>query len=227
MQVPVLTRREQRGIEKVEEEPNPNDKPIKPRRSKAKAKSEPKKTVAEPKPLIKRPAAKTKNSQAKDKEEKMEKPVKPAPKRKSKSKATDVPEKKEESEKALKRSKSLEGKTDKETAVKKPKTGETEKGNDTETGGKRKTWASRWVPTCPIALKKFDSIRKVFEECCASKLRSQSTMQSPFFTQCTKAFASQNISDDAPMEDFIACAELQVDGFLASDAARCSAFNLC
>ena len=136
---------------------------------------------------------------------------KPAPKRKSKSKAVDGPEK--------------EDKTDKKTE-KKQKTGEIAEDDGKETAAKRKTWASRWVPTCPIALKKFESIRKVYEECCASKLRGQSTLQSPFFSQCTKAFASQNISDDAPMEDFIACAELQVDAFMASDAARCSAFNL-
>lgn len=199
----------------------PNDKPKKTRKPKAKAKTEPKKkeeAQASPESktrrnVNKKPAAK--KAPVKPKTDEVEKP---APKRKSKSKALDEPKQQQED------------KTDNETPVKKQKTGEIAegkgKGKGKEPAGKRKTWASRWVPTCPIALKKFESIRKVFEECCAPKLRSQSTLQSPFFMQCTKAFASQNISDDAPMEDFIACAELQVDAFMASDPARRSAFNL-
>ena len=82
------------------------------------------------------------------------------------------------------------------------------------------TWAGRWLPTDPIAMKKFDAIRKVFNEACAPKIRSQSTLQSPFFMQCSKAFKSQEIADDAAIEEFIACAELQVDSFMKTERVR-------
>lgn len=90
---------------------------------------------------------------------------------------------------------------------------------------KTATWAGRWWPSDDLGNKKFQAIRQVYMEFCAHKLRSQAALASVFFSQVSKAFQKKEIAAEAPLEEFIACAELEVDSFMASDRARCSASN--
>ena len=89
---------------------------------------------------------------------------------------------------------------------------------------KTATWAGRWWPSDDLGSKKFQAIRHVYMEFCAHKLRSQSALASVFFTHVSKSFQKKEIAAEAPLEEFIACAELEVDSFMATDRARCSAY---
>ena len=110
----------------------------------------------------------------------------------------------------------------------------TEEGDGAEEGGptasQKKhpaTWAGRWIPQKEDAKTPFFAIKKVYEKFCAPKLKSQSTLASPFFAQCMKAFAAEKIPDGAPEEDYLALAELQAQIFLKTDRARYLALNVC
>lgn len=221
MQADLLTRREQRGKEVPEEdEDEESDEEEKAKgkgKDKGKKKSKPKAKAASKKPATrgstKKPACAKPAAKRKAKVDEEEKETKPKGGKKPLEEGGD--------DAAEEKQKPKRTKTQKDD----PETAEPAKKGEGKAGRKAATWASRWLPTCPIARKKFDAIRKVYEECCAHKLRSQSTLQSPFFMQCSKAFVAQEISDDAPAEDFVACAELQDDAFVATDAARNSALN--
>ena len=109
----------------------------------------------------------------------------------------------------------------------------TEEGDGAEEGGpsasQKKhpaTWAGRWIPQKEDAKTPFFAIKKVYEKFCAPKLNSQSTLASPFFAQCMKAFSAEKIPDGAPEEDYLAAAELQAQIFLKTDRARYLALNV-
>ena len=78
-----------------------------------------------------------------------------------------------------------------------------------------KTWAGRWIPTDPFLLCKMSAIRQVYDSCVAKKIRSQSTFQNPFFVTCSRAFKKSDIDkSETTFEQFVAVAELEVEGFL-------------
>lgn len=124
------------------------------------------------------------------------------------------------SSKAPKRTSKPEQKTN--TAEKPAKT--TKKMKDGEDEAKDDGVAPKRGTADPVAKMKFDAIRKVYEECCAGKLKSQSMLATHFYTACNKAFVLQEVGDDAPMEKFIEIAELEVDAFMSSDRVRNLAF---
>ena len=65
------------------------------------------------------------------------------------------------------------------------------------------------------------AVKQVFETFLQPKLLSQSTLQSPFFKLCSTAFRSQGIDHEGtPVDQFVACAELQVELFLKEDGVR-------
>ena len=53
------------------------------------------------------------------------------------------------------------------------------------------TWAGRWVPSDPIQYAKMCAIKQTFESLVASKVRSQSSLQSPFSSLRSTRHASQ------------------------------------
>lgn len=82
-----------------------------------------------------------------------------------------------------------------------------------------RTWAGRWIPTDPFLLRKMNAIRQVFDSCVAKKIRSQSSFQNPFFVLCSRAFKTRGIDkSETTFEQFVAEAELQVEGFLKQDS---------
>lgn len=96
-----------------------------------------------------------------------------------------------------------------------------------EDGGKdqkeeAKTWAGRWIPEEGLARTKMMAIRKVYEQCIARKIRSQSTFQNQFFVRCGRAFKNAGIADneDTTVSDFQAAAEGEVAEFLQLEAVR-------
>ena len=78
------------------------------------------------------------------------------------------------------------------------------------------TWAGRWIPTEEPALSKFKAIQIAFNDGICHRVKGQSLLQSPFFKLCNAAFKS--LSATAKMEDYIACAKMQVDKFLQEEA---------
>lgn len=81
-----------------------------------------------------------------------------------------------------------------------------------------RTWAGRWIPSDPAALARFDAIRSVFTDFISRKVKAPSSLQNPFFTLCNTVFAS--LSPNAEKKEFVACAKLQVEKFLASEKVR-------
>ena len=149
-------------------------------------------------PPLKRPASrKAPSAKAKPKTAKAEKPKAQKPKAKSKSKTS--------------------------------KTKPADKAADTEsdpTSDKKistATWAGRWVPSDPIQYAKMCAIKQTFESMVASKVRSQSTLQSPFYKACIAAFKSQRLND-CGYEQFLAAAEHEVPSFLQQEDVRHLAF---
>ena len=112
------------------------------------------------------------------------------------------------------------GKTEKDA-----KTG---KGDDKDIKGAKvkeakvsRTWAGRWIPADPVGLAKMTAIRQVFDLCLSKKFRSPSTMASPFFMVCSKAFKSKGLDNaEATSQQLIAAAELEVRPFLALESVR-------
>ena len=85
------------------------------------------------------------------------------------------------------------------------------------------TWASRWVPTDPVQHCKMAAIKQVFEQFVSPKVKSQSTLASPFFKQCSAAFRSQSMEENKScFDDYVAAAELQVEQFMQLDFVRYS-----
>ena len=243
LQVPLVTRREQLGTddksleEKAKQEQREQEEAkqqaqleqekAKKRKGKGKGKE---KGKGMKKPASAKGRASKKVPPKTDKETK-EKEIETDKETKTKEIETDKETKTKEiaSSKAPKRTSKPEQKTN--TAEKPAKT--TKKMKDGEDEAKddgvapkrgTATWAGRWVPSDPVAKMKFDAIRKVYEECCAGKLKSQSMLATHFYTACNKAFVLQEVGDDAPMEKFIEIAELEVDGFMSSDRVRNLAF---
>ena len=165
-----------------------------------------------------------------------------APKKSKEANKTE-PEVKESAPKRAKRSKKDEAKGAEDTAPKKSKGADKDDKNEPvgvdeaepnkspdkkpADGNKRKsrkgqdkasTWAGRWIPSDPIALSKFQAIQSIFNECIAPKVRSQSSLQSPFFKVCNSAFKA--LSSTAKDEDYKACAKLQVEKFMADEQVR-------
>ena len=159
-----------------------------------------------------------------------------APKKSKEANKTE-PEVKESAPKRAKRSKKDEAKGAEDTAPKKSMVDEAEPNKSPDKkpadGNKRKsrkgqdkasTWAGRWIPSDPIALSKFQAIQSIFNECIAPKVRSQSSLQSPFFKVCNSAFKA--LSSTAKDEDYKACAKLQVEKFMADEQVRAWFRNL-
>ena len=85
-----------------------------------------------------------------------------------------------------------------------------------------RTWAGRWIPTDPFLLCKMNAIRQVYDSCVAKKIKSQSTFQNPFFVLCGKTFKSRGIDKpETTFEQFVAAAELEVEGFLKQESVSC------
>ena len=98
--------------------------------------------------------------------------------------------------------------------------GDRSEGDKDGGNGKSRTWAGRWIPTEPVALRKMEAIRSVFEEFFAHKLCSQSTFQSPFYKVCVNGFKNQNLDDATTFETYRAAAELEVTGLLQQEGVR-------
>jgi len=94
----------------------------------------------------------------------------------------------------------------------------TKRKSATEDDGQNKTWAGRWVPTDPVALSKFESIKTVFYEKIAPKVKAPSTLQNAFFKLVNNAFKS--LSPEARKKDYLACARKNVEKFLADEFVR-------
>ena len=106
----------------------------------------------------------------------------------------------------------IDEKKDKPQKKKKKKTA------DEETKPQSRTWAGRWIPSEPAALDRFDAIRSVFMDYIAPKVKAPSSLQNAYFTLCNTAFAS--LSPNAEKKEFVACAKLQVEKFLATEKVR-------
>ena len=91
----------------------------------------------------------------------------------------------------------------------------TRKGN-AEGDGQTKTWAGRWIPTDPVALMKFESIKTVFYEKIAPKVKAPSSLQNAFFKLVNNAFKS--LAPEAKKKDYLACARKNVEKFLADES---------
>lgn len=171
---------------------------------------------------MKRPAAKPK---AKTKAAAKSKPTEKTRKQKDGKEAKEeLPAKPKKGEKRPAEHDLPEDEKDKKARKAKKETAEKDSPPSTEKP-KTATWAGRWWPSDDHGSKKFQAIRHVYMEFCAHKLRSQAALASSFFSQVSKALQKKEIAAEAPLEEFIACAELEVDSFMASDRARCSASN--
>ena len=91
-----------------------------------------------------------------------------------------------------------------------------EKGDEGTTDGQTKTWAGRWIPTDPVALMKFESIKTVFYEKIAPKVKAPSSLQNAFFKLVNNAFKS--LAPEAKKKDYLACARKNVEKFLADES---------
>ena len=212
-----------RGSGKKKDDNN-NGKETAPKKSK-----EANKTESEVKESAPKRAKRSKKDEAKGAED-------TAPKKSKEANKTE-PEVKESAPKRAKRSKKDEAKGAEDTAPKKSMVDEAEPNKSPDKkpadGNKRKsrkgqdkasTWAGRWIPSDPIALSKFQAIQSIFNECIAPKVRSQSSLQSPFFKVCNSAFKA--LSSTAKDEDYKACAKLQVEKFMADEQVRAWFRNL-
>ena len=90
-----------------------------------------------------------------------------------------------------------------------------------------RTWGGRWIPEdeSSAAWKKMQAIKRVFENCIASKVNRQSSLQPPFYKFCAAAFRQHALDNDAAsLDQLVAVAELQVSSFLKEDVARSLSF---
>ena len=86
---------------------------------------------------------------------------------------------------------------------------------------KVKTWAGRWIPTDAHQYIRMMAIKEVFDACISKKVRTASSLQPPFFSHCTRAFKNKDMElEHTTHEEWVAAAEIEVDAFLKTDAAR-------
>eukprot|EP00435_Cladocopium_sp_Y103_P044888 s682_g12.t1 len=239
--VPMVTRKEQRGkgtdAEQTDEQPPgewTQEEPAEPkpkRKRRATSKSSKTKHGKETKPK----GDTTTNGKMDVEKETKKSPKRETAKAKAKSKAKMQPLKRPAARSSKAKEKEKDETEEKEmtanpktrkTAKKDNQEANTEGGNGAEEGAttaskkQPATWAGRWIPQKEDAKVPFFAIKKVYEKFCAPKLHSQSTLASPFFAQCMKAFATEKIPDGAPEEDYLQAAELQAHIFLKTDRAR-------
>lgn len=82
-------------------------------------------------------------------------------------------------------------------------------------GDGARTWAGRWIPTDPHALRKMNAIKSVWEGNLQDKFMSQSTLQSPWFKHCSDHFKAEGIgAAETSEQQFAAAAFSQVEVFL-------------
>ena len=142
-----------------------------------------------------------------------------------KNKETDN-EKEMDTEKEMDKKTDIDKKIDQKTKdVKMAKgTGKGKGENDEQNLGKPKkvkTWAGRWIPTDAHQYIRMMAIKEVFDTHISKKVRTASSLQSPFFTHCTRAFKSKDMElEHTTHEEWVAAAEIEVDSFLQTDAAR-------
>ena len=96
-----------------------------------------------------------------------------------------------------------------------------DKGKDNLDKPKSKTWAGRWIPTDAHQYVRMMAIKQVFESRISTKVRTASSLQSPFFTHCMRAFKNKDMELTTTVHDeWVDAAELEVAAFLQSDSAR-------
>ena len=121
-------------------------------------------------------------------------------------------------------------KDDKDKQVKKPRTAEPKVEAKAKKNEEKRietaTWAGRWVPSDPGQHTRMAAIKAVFDQFVGPKVRSQSTLASPFFKVCTGAFKTQGLTESTSYDDFVASAELEVEGFMKLECVRCLDFNV-
>ena len=133
---------------------------------------------------------------------------------------------KDEPEKSQKKQRTAEPKG-KAKAKAKTKKGEIDQSEEVkEKRIETATWAGRWVPSDPGQHTRMAAIKDVFDRFVAPKVRSQSTLAPPFFKVCTGAFKCQGLTESSCFDDYVASAELQVEGFMTMECVRCLDLNV-
>ena len=251
LQVPLLTRKQQRGLpdnveeDSEEEKPNGKGKPKAKAKSRAKAKAKAKsKAKSAPKGLAKKKQQKPEdddkdNSDASGAAASKPKASKTGNQSKAepKTKTTKTKAEKDNHEKKSKQTKPKATDKDKKmdienedstTKVDKPRKRPSTSSKNTEPEKKKScgTWAGRWRPTDEVGIKKMDSIRSVFDQFILQKVRRPSALTPMFYTMCSKAFIEQGLSDAASFDDYVAVAELKVEEFMQTERVRSFGFSL-
>ena len=95
----------------------------------------------------------------------------------------------------------------------------------TEKSSASRTWGGRWIPTDAHALRRLGAIKEVYDNCVSEKVRSPSTLQSPWCTLCIKAFRTKNMElETTTHAEYVAAAALEVEAFFKLEVVRILAY---